>query len=430
MTGTPDNFSLPPLPPGLDEVDLLAWVEGDALPRNREVAVARLLSENPQLARQLDALRRDKDVLRSLGGDERAPAGLLDGVQAALQPVMERQMLLGLQDGQMVDSRPPVSLVIPARRSMFDVMLRDRIGRRMAMAAGLLLLVGGTTYLAAVMFSGNGPQPSEIGRLAHQGDALAEDPASLLAAKERESSAPAMGDGDSPTALESEPTMLAQGPEGHAATEDPADASIATALRSGDEPAIAAAEALPMSTAEALRLAEANKLVIRVRLGEGLVRTDPVVDRLRRNSSGWRYAGEASQILASALIRHAPEVGPQLVRPGEVVASSDFRGTPPGAWVGPPAPIARAMMDLPRPRSAVHVVQSRLDAASLESLRTALAGVSGAVWFEEAEEGTIDVLGSSPNPPLLAPSAVLWWSQPPAAWTWWSSVPVVVEPGR
>jgi hypothetical protein len=426
MTGSPDNFSLPPLPPGLDEVDLLAWVEGDPLPRNREVAVARLLSANPALAGMLDGLRRDKEVLASLGADERAPAGLLDGVRAAIQPVMERQMLLGLQDGPLVDEHPPVSLVALPHRSLVDVLLRERAGRKMALAAGLLLLVGGTTYFAAVMFSGGGPQASEVGRVARQPDPSGDSAIVMRAPVEADPVENAAGAATDPARDDpAAGATLAQGPIGQ---EDEGMGAGATALalqNDGTGEAGGEVERAPMTVAEALRLAEANRLVIRVRLGEGLVRSEPVVDRLRRNSSGWRYAGEAPALIASALIGPAPAGGPMLVRPGEVVAGVDLRGTPRDAWYGPPSP--RAFMEPPPSRTTVHLVQSRLDSSSLESLRTALAGVSGEVWFEEADAGIEPSLESAPN---LAPSAVLWWSQPPAAWTWWSSVPVVIEPGR
>jgi anti-sigma factor RsiW len=441
MTESPDNF-LPPLPPGLDEVDLLAWVEGDPLPRNREVSVSRFLADNPALARQLEAMRRDRDSLRALSSADRAPAGLMDVVQAALEPLLERQMLLGLQEGTPwggVDDRPPVSMVIPVRRTVFDVLFREPAGRRMAAAAGLLLLIGGTTYFAASMFSAaptNPLQPREIGPLARSspenlrtdeasggGVAIADAPGPIVGGAGDEASgattlaqAPDTAPSPSPTLAPS----LGETPESAAGSRG----AGATALALSDAPGEARTT---LSTADALRLAEGNRLVIRVRLGEGLARMEPVVDRLRRNSPGWRYTGEAPMALASMLIPPAPAPGgePALVRPGEAFAASDLRGAPSAAWYGPPPP--RAFFDLPRSRTTVYLVQSRLDAPSLESLRTALAGVAGEVWFEELDDAA--TLQTEPLP-SLAPSAVLWWGQPPASWTWWSSLPVVVEPGR
>src|SRR5262249_45834498 len=92
--------------PAPDEGDLLAFIEGEALPRERELAVARELSGSPELARRLEAMRADREALRSLP-QMSAPPGLLDAVEAALQPVLERQMLLGLRDGEPVSEMPP-----------------------------------------------------------------------------------------------------------------------------------------------------------------------------------------------------------------------------------------------------------------------------------------------------------------------------------
>jgi hypothetical protein len=415
MTGSGDNI-LPPLPPGLDEVDLLAWVEGDALPRNREVAVARLLGENPGLARLLEGMRRDRETLRAMPAEERAPADLLAGVQAALQPVMERQMLLSLQDGELVDEHLPVSLVVPPRRSIVAVLFRERAGQRMALAAGLLLLVGGATYMTAVMFSSR-PQPSAPGPVAmvERGarDASIEDGTGPgIAAVEPGDS------GDEATTTMAGATELEEPAVAAAPSDDEMGAAVA--LKVEDE---AAAPALGVE--DAIRLARQNRLVIRVQQGGSIARPEQVRERLQSaRSNGWRYAGEAPQQVAAALVPPLPLWRePALVRPGHAFATSELRGEPLGAWYGPPAPGVN--FEPPPPRSAVYMVQSRLDETALASLSTALKGVTVNLVFEEAPE---EVAQREEPLPSTAPSAVLWWSQPPAAWTWWTSVPVVVEP--
>jgi hypothetical protein len=102
-----------------------------------------------------------------------------------------------------------------------------------------------------------------------------------------------------------------------------------------------------------------------------------------------------------------------------------LRSTGSGWTAATPAP--GVDFELPPPRSAVYMVQSRLDETALESLSTALKGVTVNLVFEEAPE---EVAQREEPLPSTAPTAVLWWSQPPAAWTWWTSVPVVVEPAR
>lgn len=448
MTGRPDNF-LPNLPPGLDEVDLLAWIEGDSLPRNREVAVARLLSEHPTLARRLDAMRCDREALRAMPADERAPAGLLANVQVALQPLMERQMLLGLQDDGANEQQVPVSLVVPARRSVWDL-LGGSTGRKFAMAAGFLLLVGGTTYLTTSMImrsgtGGPGPGPVAIydggesfGALMHDGVPADEGMSIASADGARASGAPGSGDltfsdedlGEAGTSrMAMAPMEANDDPAGDGLGDD--GFAIAT-LPEGDEAgeagtAIAEAGGA-MSMERALQLAQENRLVIRVRVAEGQTQregADRVANRLRRTGAGWRFAGDAPQVLASAVAPSTNGFDVRRPRPvPDVMAGADIR-LPHGALYGPPAP--GAMIELPPLRASVYVVQSRLDSTSLESLKTALSGVAADVVLEEADVPLPDYEAHEHS---LAPTAVLWWGQSPSAWTWWTSVPVVVEPRR
>lgn len=420
MTGSGDNF-LPNLPPGLDEVDLLAWIEGDPLPRNREVAVARLLSDHPNLARRLDAMRRDRDVLRAMPADEKAPAGLLDGVQAALQPLVERQVLLGIQDGEPTEDHLPISLVVPQRRNVFDLLLRDRVGRKMALAAGLLLMVGGVTYFAAGLLT-NSNRPSDRGRIAKSegpeaaGTLAADDHGDMHIA----AAGPAPG-GEVP---EESATMIAAGGQTDPLTPDatdPGEGAIRIAALEGE------AEAAPMPIEEALRLAQDQRLVIRVRTVESPARPERIGTRLRTaRAQGWRLAGEAPPTLAAALASPQFEAPvPALIRPGEFIAGPQLRGIMEGVLHGPPAP---GVVSVPAStQSAVYLVQSRLDGASLEALRTSLRGWAAVADFEEVDG--LEQLGLDASP-SLAPSAVLWWGQPSTAWTRWTSVPVVVEPMR
>src|SRR5262245_22583953 len=116
MTNSPHNPARPNMP---DEADLLAWVEGESLPRERELAVARALQQDRKLARRLEAMRADRLALRALREPE-CPADVLAGVESALQPVLERQMLLGLSQGAPIEDHLPVSIVRPVKRSILQ----------------------------------------------------------------------------------------------------------------------------------------------------------------------------------------------------------------------------------------------------------------------------------------------------------------------
>ena len=77
--------------PRPDEADLLAFVEGESLPRDRELSVAKALEADPALARKMERMRADRAAFRALP-DVKAPPGLMDAVEAALQPLLERQV--------------------------------------------------------------------------------------------------------------------------------------------------------------------------------------------------------------------------------------------------------------------------------------------------------------------------------------------------
>src|SRR5687767_8619175 len=85
-------------PAGLDEGDLLAWVEGEPMLAGRRAAIAAWLSREPAVGAAIEGMRRDREALRALP-EESAPASLMAMVAAQLEPVLERQMLLGLAEG-------------------------------------------------------------------------------------------------------------------------------------------------------------------------------------------------------------------------------------------------------------------------------------------------------------------------------------------
>jgi hypothetical protein len=385
------------IPAGLDESDLLAWVEGEGLSRDREAMVARALDADPSLARQLGAMKRDRAALRLLP-EERAPRGLVESAMAVLEPALERQMLLTMERG--MESRPPVSIVRPVRRSLLATVFADRVARRFAAAAALLVTAGVATWVVS-------------GYLAHP---VVSPTAPGTVAATAGSEAPNPGVGVARDGLESPGlATLAQGPEASPAEPEPeAKAS-----------AVAAVEAASIDPARAVALACEHRLVIRVAardVARASARLDGFAARsARAGAGGWRVDANAPAALASALLKPREFIGGATGRGVDPVlagrALDEFMGPimpgrPEPAW--PVAAVASGK---------VYVVESRLEESALAGLLAALsAGGERAVFAESAE-----VLPMPP--PMVNAAAVLWWSQPPTSWVPWASIPVVVEPG-
>lgn len=380
-----------PVPPGLGEADLLAWVEGEPLPRDTAAAVARALDADPALARLLGAMKRDRAAVRALP-DEAAPDGLAASAQAMLEPALERRMLLGLESSAPVNGTP-VSIVQPSRRSILEVVFMDRIGRRFAAAAALLLVAGGTTWVLTGAFNRGGlPRGPEIAA-ADTAKELAPPPVT----KTEDLTQLAM---EVPTPPNPADELLEYGPPAPAMT-------------------LAAAPAAPpaMPVARALELARENRLVIRVTAAsfpESTAWMEGLAARARPESA-WRVNASPSPAVMASLTRRQEPIavtgGPDVRELAASRSASEF--VTPG--VVPPAPVAA-----PRERR-VFSVDSRLDESALESMLATLAEGGQAAEFVEAAE---------PLPagaPAMTPASMLWWTQPPACWAPWGSVPVVVE---
>jgi hypothetical protein len=410
----PHNVPSPGLP---DEADLLAWVEGEALSPEANAAVARALLADPALARRLELMRRDREVLCSLPR-ERAPRDLVAGVEAALQPVLERELLLGLQSAEPAESVPVVSMVRPEKRGIFQTFLADRAGRRMALAASLLLLIGGATWWAAVSFTG---KPSPIKPIALNDGSRAkslsaDSPPDAIMTGTEASAALATAEATAPEAT----PMVASAVESAAAKEEEAASRVASVEE------LVGPVRTAMDAALAAELARERKLVVRVVSREAALAPRRVCDRVRKelNSPAIKLAAEVPPELTVALDVRPLDV-PRL-SPAAVPEPPAFAGlesvTP---FIGPPAPREAIVIEETEPQP-LYVVQARLDAATMTQLRTSLerAGRDEVVFEERYEPLPLSPGGA----PVLTPQAVLWWSNPPAGWTSWGEVPVVIEP--
>jgi hypothetical protein len=418
-----------PQPP--DEADLLAWIEGEPLPRDREQVVARALGEDRVLARKLEAMRADRAAIKGIP-EMAAPTGLMSAVEAALQPVLERQMLLGLRDGESFADHPPISIVQPVKRSIMQAFFSDRVGRRLAAAAALLIMVGGATYLGTTYLSGRtAPKSSTFAgkdagtrdpnktsaagaerRLASADVAKPELPAPASAAADnRESSAAAL------TLPKIEPAADAPSESNTSGRETVADAS--------EYGAWAVGPFLPeLDGARAAELAREGRLIIRITAMDPGVRNVGLAERVRRaDGSMFRLGDEPPAALVQMLAPPTPSANSEPAReaftPPSVAGKNEFDA--PMTLVGPPAP---AEWSVPAPQT-VYLVQIRLDGGAMEALKSALSGGYGEVQYEELAE-PLPQDGSA----AVNPASVVWWTQGPSGWVGWASVPVVVDTMR
>ncbi len=419
MTTTPNN----PVRP--DEADLLAWVEGERLSPETDAAVARLLLSDPRLARELEGMRRDRVALQSLE-DVKAPAGLIESVESALQPLLERQLLLGLQDGEPVESRPVVSMVRPEKRGIFQTFLADRSGRRMAMAAGLLLVVGGGTYWATTMLS-NPPAKTLIVALNSEKQKDLAKPEAIVA-----TNPPAPGAAPEVRVETPAPISLTAAPA-KAATPVDSPTSVAVVEPETKDAVMVGPTRVAVDPTLAAELAREGKLVIRVVSSQAGRTPATVADHLKKECAGpgWKLASEVPPAVAVAV---APEpvdwvrvVASQPKVEPEVMASADHDAAT-GPIMGPPAPQVEPQQIEMEQIPSVYMLQARLDAATMAAVRTSLqkAGRADEVVFEERYES----LPLDQSSPILNPNAMVWWTNPPSGWTRWGEVPVVIDPKR
>ena len=384
--------------PTLDETHLLGWIEDELSAQDRQ-RVERALGANPDLHESAQDMRADRVALQTMG-DEPAPADLLAGVA----DLLERAMLVDLADDP--DLAPiPVSKVRPIRSQpawmrpitgSIGTILADRTGRRLALAAGLLIAAGGLTYF--VSHNLNPTSRSTINPLTNPDTTIArgttdQDPA-------RAEHDPAIAD--------------------RAGSDNPADASIPGAVRlaQGDQTAADAPDTSTISLTQAVELARAGRLVITVRTSDA-DRALMLLDRIGERSASVRVYDDLAPALASrlrdrpALPDHrSPSVAP---REPIIIASSQDPTTPttPSAEpdANPPAPAAWRVAGL-------RLVEMDLTERTLAAALRSIAG--GGASFEAAAD-PMDL------PTASDPARVLWWGEPTSAWVPRTVIPVVIE---
>jgi hypothetical protein len=463
-----------------EQADVIALVEGTLDPVEERRVLQRFSSDARALA-LIEEMAADRGALARLT-ERPAPRGLLEAVEQAL----EREALLngstgipsaippantggvrfsaGVENGTLLSDRPP-SLSIPRSRGSFSRLLFSPSG---ALAAAVLLLVGGVTYVS--VFQSGTRRPSASDPIAA---GITRAGADEESSKARE--APSITIADAQTEVLDQTRVVADHtPEAAArdrvdgvATDDttrvamktgqvhenPSSASsigpVAADAPNLDQPtttSVAGVATTPgvITPEYAIELAREGRLLVRVVTGtspdsvaravkiasEASEQQRPLVGALTTSSdieSSSRLASvaDAYRSIDSVGVRSASpntsaqrsEQQPFGTAAGSPGSDSSFRVpifTPDGVSV--PFPVMSS------PARSIASIDLQLSPAAITALRAALESrQSGArVQFIELDE---PVRVAAP----LDPQTLLWWTQPSSTWRPRAAVPVVFE---
>ncbi|MBI1191192.1 MAG: hypothetical protein GC200_10995 [Tepidisphaera sp.] len=388
----------------VDEAQLLDWIDG----RLSAAEQSRLeqASGRAGLSDRIAQMQAHKQILQSLP-EEDAPADLMDRVLAAL----ERDQLVG---GGMP-------------RQVEDMVIGRRTPSRLpafAMAAGVLLLIGGASYIGLVAMRANPATPLAPNRSSIPGPLALntapvtpdEKPAPDHASKVNESSGAAIASASPMAKTEASQDARALAPD--ASTEEPA------ALAQASPPP--QPEDLPLD--RAAELASEGRLAIRVVADD--TRNLPSLEQAGKTSTKWRLRKDVPASVAAAVLPTGPraDIGPETTYTGPAMASAEFRREAAAGILAPHLGLRAGFEALPSnpsdPMSRVrgtYLVEIPAEATSLQSLKKLFADrLHAGVKFEELPEGM------AVSPPAT-PDTVLWWTMGPDHWSPRASVPVVVQ---
>lgn len=419
MSGSDNNMLHGAVPGEPDEVMLLAWVEGEALPVAGERAMADYLSARPEVAARLEAMRQDRLALRSMSAGP-APLGLIDRAMAAVhaaQTARERELLTG---EALATIEPGGSGAAPKVRrrirpgSTLRALLWDSSGRRILAVAAGLAITGVGVYVAALQVLGGpskGSPATDSGRSIAQGGPLVGG----------RGATPIDALGGDTTPLDPirplpEPTTLASDQTEPATLSAAGETATLASARAGAEPAAAAERqpgiftaSLPDLLPEELAVAagpdwpwELEGLFEQERLERerGVITPSWAIDLAQQRQLVVRVRAESD---LAAIASHLSAVGASYA-------------------VIPQTPADLAQQLNPSAGGAVFLVRTRLDTAAISSLRRALEG-KGEVVFEQAagplpEDASVTPMIAGA---MLPPIRVV------AGSGGWATVPIVVE---
>lgn len=377
-------------PPGnrpLSEEQVVDWIDGNVTPE--EAAAFARASGRPDLPARVAQMQRHKAVLASLE-DEHAPAELYDRVMAAV----ERDVLLGVPQATAADFVEPRLRIAGDSDGVTSRVSRVVQGNlpRFALAAGLLLMVGGLAYFGSVAY-----------RAAKK--PIAPNGVSTLPG---ENSTGTLAINDQPV-----PT-----PDGARSAKSGTNDNIPAQTNVSETTAIADAAPKEVPVERAVQLASEGRLAIRVlaQKPENLSRIERDVSKPKGDRL-WRLTRSVPADVVAAVVPARP-TSSGVAMAGEHTALSLI-----GPYIGPGAamsmmtmatdPIARVkgtfLVDVPATREQLNVVATVFKNQ-----------LNARVVFEELPRA-LDV----PSSPQA--QDVLWWTQAPSQWTPRATVPLVVE---
>lgn len=392
------------------EEQLLDWIDG-RLPAS-EMARLEASSGRQGLGERVRQMQANRRAMRSMPL-EKAPPELMDRVVQAL----ERELVLGWQDGNQPNDAAAASRA--ANGTMVEELETIAIEEyraapapwlpRLAMAAGVALLLAGGAYWAVLITAP--PANRSTGPIADAGSTT-EPPGIEIASRQGTNSS-----ADQAAPQGAAAAQLAPDDQGLlvAATTSAADASLS--------------KTLVASGPESFTLASQGRLVLRVLGGRGHGHSR-LAYGLASSSPQWSLSRDVPADVALAVLasRLVPDANPELEGPAlppMMVASAEARRllTP---LMGP----ASAFTNIaPRPQTLANLAKIKstliLDvAATEEALEEARAGLARQL---DAEVVLERVPLAITIPASTDPSRVLWWTKSPTTWTPTLRIPVVVE---
>lgn len=409
------------LPAGITEDDLIDLVDG-VLPAPREAAVIEALRREPRLGLMVKAMRADRAEVAELAMVRvPRPVGMLDAIEAKLN----REALSALvAESEQAPASIPISSVIPQRRGIIAVLAESVWARRLATAASLAIVAGlGYFAVRELVKALPGVQPP---RTIVRGPSSTGEPSPI-----------------NPTPVEAAPdrTEVAEGPRGDEVSgESTMEVAAAPAADSSIPDSVATGGTLTLP--EALRLAEAGRLVIRVRSNnhEGTLRHLQELSRTSGRETRWRaydvnalpteYAALSSPLSddPSSLTPLSPPSPDPRRTPTTTIAgegrSPQPRPAPPSPIISPAAPGGIDLFPVAHTRvRALRIVQTSASTQALDDLLKDIA-------VNRSHSASFFVLpehASAHPAPSLDPESVLWWARGSSAWVKRVTVPVVVE---
>lgn len=364
----------------LSEELLLDWVDGRVSPKRAQELADQ--SGRPGLQERVAQMQANRRALQGLP-DERAPAVLMERVLAAL----ERDSLLG--DGVERGHDDALAPIMFSERAHHR---RTSSWVRYAMAAGLLLMVGGGAYVAI--------RPGTVANHRVAGKIAAE--AAPMSVRTGEVPRTAVAAADTGNEIPSPPAPPAN-------TAKRSEQSVAAAPVEFVGPVIP-----PINVARASELAREGRLMVRVRVANSSQARS--LAGLGSRDRGWRMRTDVPAQTVAALakvVANEPHFSPTLM------ARETLEDAMP--LLGPAAARTVAMPD-PLRGASTYVLDVADSAEALEIAKADLSAKAASVEFAELGDAGDSAAANSP-------ADVLWWTQNPAAWEPRIRVPVLVERG-